>query len=176
MHAKLVNGVWVQTTPEEIRATHPNKIIPDLQLAGHGLQSVTIDERPEVAPGQVADGALVDRDGAPAWEWTIRPMTAAELQDARAGASLTKTEFLLRAAAAGLLSQADAKLAAQGELPAAFAAVIAAMPQADRDRAEIIWPAATRIERLDPLIGAVAAGMSISEETLDALFGLTPTL
>lgn len=172
MHAKLVNGTWVQATPAEIRAAHPNKIIPDLQLAGHGLQSVTVDERPEVAPGQVADGALVDRGGAPAWEWTVRPMTAAELQDARSGASLTKTEFLLRAASAGLLTQADAKLAAHGDVPASFAAVIAAMPQADRDRAEIIWPAATRIERLDPLIGAVAAGMSITDAQLDALFGL----
>ena len=41
-----------------------------------------------------------------------------------------------------------------------------------QDKLPVIWPTVTRINRMDPLILAVAAGTGISAQTLDALFGL----
>lgn len=88
---------------------------------------------------------------------------------------LTKAEFLQACMATGLLDPQEAAVAAKGDIPAPFLPAVASMTPEQQDMLPVIWPAVTRINRMDPLILAVAKGARISEETLDALFGLTPT-
>lgn len=111
---------------------------------------------------QVVDGELVRREDA----------DALALAQAREGAVLSKSAFLIACKAAGLLSAEDAKLASKGDLPTAYAAAIAEWPQEMVDDLEIMWPSITEIERMHPLILAVAEAMSIPAAMLDALFGI----
>lgn len=100
----------------------------------------------------------------------------AERQARRLAAYLTKAEFLQACMATGLLTPSEAAVAAKGDIPAPFLPAVASMTPEEQDMLPVIWPAVTQINRMDPLILAVAKGARISEETLDALFGLTPTL
>ena len=93
----------------------------------------------------------------------------------RAATYLTKAEFLQACMATGLLTPSEAAIAAKGDIPAPFLPAVASMTPELQDMLPVVWPAVTRINRMDPLILAVAKGARISEETLDALFGLTPT-
>lgn len=97
---------------------------------------------------------------------------AIALQEAREVAVLSKSAFLVACKGAELLSAADAKLASKGELPTAYAAAIAGWPAEVVDDLEIMWPSITEIDRMHPLILAVAAEMGIPDTTLDALFGI----
>lgn len=99
-----------------------------------------------------------------------------ERQARRAATYLTKAEFLQACMATNLLGPHEAAVAAKGDIPEPFLPAVASMTPEQQDMLPVIWPAVTRINRMDPLILAVAAGTGISEETLDALFGLTPTL
>ena len=142
---------------------------------------------------ELPDPAAVYWDGA-AWqpypqrpgEWAVwtgtewaDPRTEAdregERQAHRAATYLTKSEFLQACMATGLLTPSEAAVAAKGDIPAPFLPAVASMTPEQKDMLPVIWPAVTRINRMDPLILAVAKGASISEETLDALFGLAPT-
>lgn len=111
-------------------------------------------------------------------EWTD-PRTEtdhkSEWKARRAATYLTKAEFLQACMATGLLTPSEAAVAAKGDIPAPFLPAVASMTPEEQDMLPVIWPAVTRINRMDPLILAVAKGARISEETLDALFGLTPT-
>lgn len=94
----------------------------------------------------------------------------------RAATYLTKAEFLQACMATGLLTPSEAAIAAKGDIPAPFLPAVASMTPELQDMLPVVWPAVTRINRMDPLILAVAKGARISEETLDALFGLAPVL
>ena len=98
-----------------------------------------------------------------------------ERQARRLATYLTKSEFLQACMATGLLMPSEAAVAAKGDIPAPFLPAVASMTPEQQDMLPVIWPAVTRINRMDPLILAIAKGASISEETLDALFGLAPT-
>lgn len=123
-------------------------------------------------PPKPADYMVFDPDE---WEW-IDPRTdddfAREFEARRAAASIPKTAFIQSCMAAGILTPAEAATAARGGIPPSFEAAIANMGAEARDMVLIIWPSVTRIERMDPLILAVAAGAGISDETLDAIFGI----
>ena len=111
-------------------------------------------------------------------QWTDQRTEAdreGERQAHRAATYLTKSEFLQACMATGLLTPSEAAVAAKGDIPAPFLPAVASMTPEEQDMLPVIWPAVTRINRMDPLILAVAKGARISEETLDALFGLTPT-
>lgn len=108
---------------------------------------------------RVADGQLVGIPGA-------------ALQAAREAASLTKPEFIVGCMSVGLLTPAEAEEAAQGGVPAPFQQAVDALPPYEQTLIRVIWPTATQIDRLDPLILALADGLGVSEHTLDALFGL----
>ena len=110
-----------------------------------------------------------------AWTDTRTPEDLdAEMQARRLAASLTKSEFLQASMAAGILTPQEANTAARGDIPAPFLAAVASMTPEQQDMVSVIWPSATRINRMDPLILGVAAGAGLSDETLDALFGLAP--
>lgn len=98
---------------------------------------------------------------------------AGELEARRAASSLTKNEFLQACMSVGLLTPKEAAAAARGNIPESFASAVAGMGAEMQDRVSIAWPASTRVERMNPLILAVAAARGITDDTLDALFGLT---
>ena len=98
----------------------------------------------------------------------------AEFEARRRAASLTKSQFIISAMSVGLLSPAEAAEAAKGLIPATFQAAFDGLTPQQQDYALVLWPAATIIERMDPLVLAVAQYLSISDQTMDAMCGLTP--
>ena len=135
---------------------------------------IDADDQPQAYPPRPGEWAV--------WtgtEWTDQRTEAdreGERQAHRAATYLTKSEFLQACMATGLLTPSEAAVAAKGDIPAPFLPAVASMTPEQQDMLPVIWPAVTRINRMDPLILAIAKGARISEETLDALFGLTPTL
>ena len=153
--------------------------IPEGLLAveiGEGVTPAThyIDANDEPQPYPPRPGEWAVWTGT---EWTD-PRTEtdhkSEQKAKRAATYLTKAEFLQACMATGLLTPSEAAVAAKGDIPAPFLPAVASMTPEQQDMLPVIWPAVTRINRMDPLILSVAKGARISEETLDALFGLTP--
>lgn len=105
------------------------------------------------------------------------PRTAADLDARRAAASITKSAFLQACLAVGLLNPAEAADAARGYNPGPLRSGHrrpAGLPAEQRDMIEVIWPAVTRVDRMDPLILAVAASAGLGDALLDEIFGLAP--
>lgn len=98
---------------------------------------------------------------------------APSLEFLRARANLPKFEFLRQCVLAGLLTEADALSAARGDIPAAFAPVIASWSEAERFEAELRWASLSQVDRMHPLIIAVADQAGITAEQLDLLFGIS---
>lgn len=96
----------------------------------------------------------------------------AELQAKRDAAWLTKPDFLLACMGAGILTPADAAAAAQGIVPEPFQTAVDALDPMTQDYLAVIWPSATRIERMDPFIQTIAAVRGLSDELVDQLFGI----
>lgn len=110
-------------------------------------------------------------------EW-IDPRTPAdleaELQARRSVAWLTKSDFLLACMGVGLLTPAEAAQAAQGIVPEPFQTAVDALDPMMQAYLAVIWPTATRIERMDPFIQTIAAVRGLSDELVDQLFGIEP--
>lgn len=110
-------------------------------------------------------------------EWTDpRPPTdpVAELAALRAAASLSRADFIIAAVGAGIIAPADAGPAARGEVPASMQAVLSHLPEAMQVEAAVRWGASTIIERTNSVLAAIAAEMGVTDEQLDALFGIVP--
>lgn len=97
---------------------------------------------------------------------------APDIEFFRARASLPKFEFLRQCVLAGLLTEADALSAARGDIPAAFAPVVAGWSEAERFEAELRWASLSQVDRMHPLIIAVADQAGVTIEQLDQLFGI----
>lgn len=140
--------------------------------ADDATQFVGMDGALRVLPPRPGPWAAFDRASG---EWTD-PRTpedlAAALAQARAGASLSKIDFIMGCMSLGLLTPPEAIAAARGEIPQSFAPVVESLSPMQRDYACVHWGAARLIERMDPFIGAVAQAASVSDETLDLLFGV----
>ncbi len=91
----------------------------------------------------------------------------------RETAKMSKSSFCIALAQAGVLSDADAILAAKGDWPAPFASAISGLTADKQLEVQVEWAAAQEIHRnhwaLDIL--AAAATPPISGEQLDAMFG-----
>jgi hypothetical protein len=173
--AVLPNGEIVQTgeapTPDDLphfEGTVP-VVIPEGQEVNDSVHYWTGAAFEELPP---RPGPWAAWDGAAWFDYRTAEDMAAELRRRREGASLTTAEFLQAAMAVNLLSPDEAAAASWGEVPAAFLPAVEQLSAEQRDRIRIIWPRVTIIERLDPLIVGVAATIGVSDETLDALFGL----
>lgn len=85
--------------------------------------------------------------------------------------SITRRQFLIGAAGAGLLTSAEAEAAATGgAIPAAIEAVFNTLPNAQNLAARITWATMTKIERNEPLVDAAAAAFGLNESEVDAFF------
>ena len=96
----------------------------------------------------------------------------AELQAKRGAAWLTKPDFLLACMGVGLLTPAEAAQAAQGIVPEPFQTAVDALDPMTQAYLAVIWPTATRIERMDPFIQTIAAVRGLSDELVDQIFGI----
>ena len=98
---------------------------------------------------------------------------AGELEARRSATSMTKGEFLQACIAHMMLNPKEASIAARGDIPEPFQAAVAFMTPEQQDDLLVIWPVTTRVCRMDPLLLAVAEARGFTDDTLDALFGLT---
>jgi len=101
-------------------------------------------------------------DGA-AWIWDAEA-------HARAGQSLSFAQLLIGLVAEGWITEADGDGWLSGVLPAAVLAVIATLPQAMQFAAKARAARPSVVERLDPLVGALAAAQNKTDADLDAFF------
>ena len=134
---------------------------------------------------RVVDGDLVPLPPKPAPFMTfdaeagawVDPRTdadrASEHDARRSAASMTKGEFLQACIANMMLNPKEASIAARGDIPEPFQAAVALMTPEQQYDLRVIWPVTTRVCRMDPLLLAVAEARGITDDTLDALFGLT---
>ena len=96
-----------------------------------------------------------------------------EIEDRRSGAWISRTKFCLALKRAGILSPADALIAAKGDWPDTFNAALTALPgRIDQDEAQIVWAAVAEVHRMDPVLLAVQAHLSLTDAQVDALFGI----
>lgn len=90
---------------------------------------------------------------------------------------VSRADFLTAAKRAGILTQAEAVLAAKGDMPAAFQAIIDGavtaeqLTQQEAEDALILWAGLSEVRRNHPLIALFAAGMGYTDAQIDALFG-----
>lgn len=136
----------------------------------------------EVDPANVPDWAAdwpEAGDAGPGWTRNGTAFTpppgpdpAVALARRRDEASLSKREFLHACVEHAIMSPEDALAGARGNIPAAFAGVVSQMSGAAQFAAALDWAAAARIDRMNPLIVAVAAAAGIHDETVDAIFGI----
>ena len=146
-----------------------DEVEPGTHYIDTGADDAPVEYPPR--PGEWAVWDATDR------QW-IDPRTEtdhkAEWKARRAATFLPKAEFLQACMATGILDPQEAAVAAKGDIPASFLPAVATLTAEQQDTLPVIWPSVTRVNRMDPLILAVAKGARISEETLDALFGLAP--
>lgn len=101
----------------------------------------------------------------------IKVDKAKVLTDWRATAVTTRTKFCIAAKRAGVLTAAEAILAAQGGWPASFDAALSSLPvNIDADEAQIVWAATTEVRRNDPVLVAVASAKVLTPDQIDGLF------
>jgi hypothetical protein len=90
----------------------------------------------------------------------------------REAAKLSRQAFCLALFRQDLLTETDAIAAAKGDWPSSLDVMLADLPPAAAAEARIVWATSTEIRRLHPLLAAIAAHMSVSDEVLDAMFGI----
>ena len=98
-----------------------------------------------------------------AWDWDAEAF-------ARAAMSLTFAQLLIGLVAEGWISEADGDGWLAGTLPAPVLAVIATLPAGQQFAAKARAARPSVVERLDPLVAALAAAQGKSEAQIDTFF------
>lgn len=179
--------IFVISIYDESGAITRHAEVPDLELLamnvgdgegwvpGHydpGAYYINAEGEPQPLPPK--PGPWAQWDGA---EW-IDPRTPAdleaELQAKRGAAWLTRPDFLLACMGAGILTPAEAAAAAQGIVPEPFQSAVDALDPMTQAYLAVIWPTATRIERMDSFIQTIAAVRGFPDALVDQLFGIEP--
>lgn len=111
---------------------------------------------------RVVDGALVEAPG----------HAQAQLLRARAETCLDKGELLIRLVGAGILPPAEAEDAAMGIIPPSMEAMMTSLPPEVQTAARIKWRTDAEIGRTHPVIVSAAYAMGLSDEDVDAIFGV----
>lgn len=103
---------------------------------------------------------------------TADDRAAAALAEARRATRIDRATFVIGALQAGLITPADAEIAAVGEWPPGFDAFLAGLDPVARIAAKAAWCDAFTISRNHPLIAQIGAALSLTDAHLDALFGI----
>lgn len=104
---------------------------------------------------------------------TAEQIEADALHALRAGSTLTRREFCLVLATAGVLQPEDAIAAAKGEWPTVMDSFLSFLDPDQSTDAQIEWAATGSIDRLHPFVLSLASWLGLSDRQLDDLFGLT---
>ena len=94
-------------------------------------------------------------------QWVEETVVPAEIP------SITRRQFLIAAAMAGLLTPTEAET---GALPAVLEATFNTLPTSQALAARITWANMTKIERNEPLVAAAAAAFGLNDAEVDAFF------
>lgn len=85
--------------------------------------------------------------------------------------NITVRQFLIAAAVAGFITQAEAIAAAKdGSVPSAIATLFSNLPPEEQFAAAITWAKMTIIDRNEPLAIAVATQFGLTSSQIDAFF------
>ena len=157
-------------------------VLPDGYIAAPA--GMTLDE---AARARVIDGVweiLPERPGSWAvWDGTawIDPRTEAEIaadvaaiQAQDRDVTVSRIEFGLAAVAAGIITEAECEAwVIDQTLPLNIAAAIEAIPDpAERFASRLRARSAQEIDRLSPLVEMLASVLGLTQEQVDALFGV----
>lgn len=97
---------------------------------------------------------------------------AQQLTKRRAGAVMSRAQFLMAAVSLGLLDGETAVSAAAGTWPEAFTSALDGMDAESIIQARILWASVATIERKHPLLDRIIAAGIVDDKTVDALFGI----
>lgn len=170
------NNTAVPYSLQQLREAHPNTSFPKNpsaeSLAEFNVFPLNYDPQPDfdiVEPDTIEQrigGEGVDENGDPIegfygwWQsWTGRNRTPEEL----------------RPAMIVTMRQARLALLQENKLADVIAA-IAALPDGEREAAEIQWEYGSTVERLSPLVVSLIPALGLTDETMDDLFELAKTL
>lgn len=98
----------------------------------------------------------------------------AELAARRAITSISRANLVLAAVAMRIIPESDAGPAARGEITPSIQAMIDKMPAEYRLEATVRWAASTVIDRMNRFLLEFGMSMSLTDEQLDHLTGVTP--
>lgn len=108
-------------------------------------------------------------------DWTD-PRTPADMQaklyDARNATVLDKSDLLTRMFLAGIFDAENVLIASQGEIPPTLEPALQSMPAEAQVIARIKWRSDTVISRVNPVIVLAAAAIGVTDEQMDAIFGV----
>lgn len=86
-------------------------------------------------------------------------------------ASISDRQFFQQLAVDGIITRAEALAAVKtGDVPAALAGIVDALPEADRFGAEMLLSGATVFERTHPLSIAIGKARGMTPSDIDAFF------
>lgn len=100
------------------------------------------------------------------------PNAGAILVKKRAETSVTKAEFCKTLKQAGILPRVEAVEAVKGNWPNTFATVLSGLSEDAQFDAEVEWVSAKVVHRMHPLILMIAGTLDMTDEQVDALFGI----
>jgi len=101
-----------------------------------------------------------------------KPTAEQKLTQARANASMPRAAFILAALDAGILTETDAEQAVNG-WPSGWDAFFEGQPARDKIAAKAEWASIRTVRRNAPLIAQLAAFKGLTDEEVDALFGIS---
>lgn len=155
------DGVATLCSLQQLKESHPNTSFPRRPapdaLAEYSVYPLNYDPKPDA---DVVTTAEIENRGGEWWQtYSSRAFTAEEV---RPGMVVT-------------MRQARLALLNQGLLDSVTAA-IAALPEGEREAAEIQWEYGNDVERLSPLVVALTPALGLTDESMDDLFTLAETL
>lgn len=98
------------------------------------------------------------------------PTAAQVLADWRNSQALSKMDFAVAMAGAGIITEAEAEGWLDGVMPGVVAAALNTLPEGDRFAARMLIKGATIIRRNDPILAVLAGVANVDAAGLDALF------
>lgn len=108
-------------------------------------------------------------------EW-IDPRTPADMQAtlyaARDAASMDKTDLLTAMLLSGKLTLEDFEIAGEGRIPSAIEPSLSQLPVEAQAIARVKWRNDVTISRTNPVIVLAAMALGITDQQMDAIFGV----
>jgi len=95
------------------------------------------------------------------------------IEQLRANASMSRAKFLQACIAVGVIEPSVAEEAASGVWPSAFDGFLTGLSVEQRIEAKATWVDGQRVRRDSPILALIAAEQGVTDEQLDAMFGIT---